>query len=302
MGECSGNYHVGVVPVAFDIVSTGSRLAVNTAADIDQQINKVLESQQFQDALKKAVRDYNDKNFFDTLKGSTKTPEQNERDKLNAILKAAKTAGGNVIKSSVMETPTGQQLKQEMQAFKNEFDCSPTGVWLSENRTKLIVVGALGIIGGSLYMYKNRTGDSLASLSTSLLKKTFVVGSVNLDTKVTQLKPSTHELGVDLAASTKWRTVETKVAISLLAKENVADISTSGTITLPLAGNMVAGLGISHSNKNIPAPGVVPGTSQEEISAFIKWHSLKDKVSLQLNASAGNNGKYVVGAIFHLDF
>lgn len=50
-----------------------------------------------------------------------------------------------------------EQLKQELQAFKREFECSPTGVWIDENKTKLIVVGALGLIAGT-YVGKHLRG------------------------------------------------------------------------------------------------------------------------------------------------
>jgi hypothetical protein len=302
MTQCTENYRVGVVPLAFDIVSTGTRLVGNTIVDIDQHINKTLESKEFQDALKKAVREHQNRMFFDDLKGKHRSPEEAEKEKLNAILKATKNAGGSVIQSSIMQTPTGQQLKQELQAFKREFECSPTGVWIDENKTTLIVVGALGLVGGSFYMYKNRTGDTIGTIGENLLKKTWVVGSVNLETKVTKLKPSARELGVSAALSYKWRGIKTKVAVNAFGHEKLADISTLGTITLPLATNLSAGLGVNHSTKNIPLTKNTSADTLSDFNAFLKLQYVKDKVSLQLNAAAGSSGEYSVGAILHVEF
>jgi hypothetical protein len=76
MAQCSANYQVGLVPLAFDIVSTGGRLVNKSVANLDEHINKALQSPKFKDALKKAVREHNDRMFFDSLKGQSKTKEQ----------------------------------------------------------------------------------------------------------------------------------------------------------------------------------------------------------------------------------
>ncbi|MDH5328115.1 MAG: hypothetical protein OEZ68_18640 [Gammaproteobacteria bacterium] len=302
MKQCGENFQVDLVPLAFDLTSQAGSTALNNLKNIDFHINSVLESNTFQESLKKAVRDYQSKAFFGSLKGKSLSPQEQEEAMLEALLKAAKKTGGAELKNSIMQSPDAQRLKTDLQEFKSAFECSPTGVWVDKNKGLLIVVGVLGAIGGSYYMYKNRTGDTIADLSKSLLKKTWVVGSINLDTKVTKLVPSKREIGVELAASYKWEQITTKVSINMLAHEKLADISTMGTITIPLKNRMVAGIGIGSSNTNLPLGAGSTGVQDSSLNAFVNLQYNRDNLSIQLNASTDDKGTRAIGAILHLEF
>lgn len=201
-----------------------------------------------------------------------------------------------------MESPKGRQLKSELQAFKRAFESSPTGVWVDENKTKLIVIGALGVIGGTYYMYKNRTGDSIADLEKGLLKKTWEVGTVNLETKVTKLKPSVREFEFSSTLNYKWRKINTKMVVTAFGHEDFADVSTLGKLTFPLATNISASFGADYNTKNIPLAGDTPADSTSEFNAYLEMQYIKDKISIQLNATTGSTGEYSIGVILHLEF
>jgi hypothetical protein len=300
------NYRVGLVPLAFDIARSGTQLVGASIIDYEALIAKVMESKQFQDALKEAARAHWDRTFIGAVGGSHRSAEENEKAKAEAIKNAMLSSGGSEALKLAMASPKGQELKRNLSAFKREFEASPTGVWINENKTKLIVVGVLAAVGGACYMYKNKTGDRIADLGKDLLKKTWVVGTINLETKATKLKPSAHELELQAALSHKWRSINTNVTVRMLAHKNLADIKATGIITVPLSTHLTASLGVNHSVANIPMTGSPLADSQEKnygnLNPFVKLQYTEDKISLQLNAMLEDEGVYKVYGIIHINF
>ena len=302
MSKCSANYEVKVLPLAFDIVKTGGQLAVESVANFDQHIDKLLMSEKFKEAIRKSMRDAQRKIFFDSLNGVKLTEKQAENKKLEALLATVKKAGSAGVQTSIMNTVRGQQLQQETVAFKEALECSPMGVWVDKNKTKLIVVGALGLIGGSVYMYKHRTGDDVADLSKNLLKGTFNAGAVTFDGKVTAVVPSKRTFGAEMSASYQWQKVKTTAKINILAQENVADLSTTGTITIPLRPELSLTAGVKHQAKNLHLSSDTTAVQSNNMNAFLSLEYSKDKVRFQLKSSMSQDGKHMIGGVVQIDF
>lgn len=169
------------------------------------------------------------------------------------------------------------------------------------------MVGVLGVLSGSFYMYKNRTGDSIGklekSLINSLIPKTRIVGSIDIETKVTTMKPSTRELGVEVTASREWEQFTANVKISALAHEKLADISTMGSITVPLSNNMVAGIGVGKARTDIPVlSGAARDLQTTNTNMFLTLQYQKDNLSVQLRATTDDENGYAIGTVLHLEF
>jgi hypothetical protein len=126
-----------------------------------------------------------------------------------------------------------------------------------------------------------------------------------LETKVTKLKPSARELGIQAALSHKWHSIDTNVTVKMLAHKNSADVSTIGTITLPLSTRLSASLGVNHATSNIPLTGAPPADSQEEkfsdLYPFLKLQYTEEKISMQLNAMMKDECTYKIYGIIHIN-
>ena len=208
------------------------------------------------------------------------------------VLDKGKTAFGEAVKISVMSNPRLTLIKQEAEAFKQAFECSPTGIWIDENQTTVIVVGVLGVIGGVAYMYKYRSGDALASLSKDLLQKTWKVGSVDLGTKVTKFKPSKREFGLEVSANTKWRQFKADFAMNFLVEEKKFTFSTASSVTVALSTDKTLSLGMTQKTDN---SGVLPSQNNAglntDVKAFVNMAYTKDQTTMKFGASFATDEK-----------
>lgn len=298
MKQCSKNYQVQLVPLAFDIVSDGVGLVGDTIVNIDDHIVRALKNKDFQKTVAKAVREYSEKGVKDIKNG--KPLDTAEGD---AVIDAALEGFRGAVESSIKQEPKYHQLKQEANAFKNAFECSSTGVWVDNNKTTLVVVGAVGIVGGVAYMYKNRTGGKIAELSQGLLAKAWKVGTVNLNTKVTKFQPSSRELGIALESSGKWHTVNSKFNINFLAKDKNYDLSTEGSLTIALSTTKTIALGmIQQSEGSFGPPADDKQQLNTDISAFATLKYKNNATEMDVAAKYSSEDKYSFLASFRINF
>ncbi len=288
MSQCSTNYQVGMVPLAFDLVGNGLELAGDTLKNIDTHLKVALNSPEFRQKLDKAIREYTASVIKDIDAGNQINPGQAQ-----SILDTAKEAYGETLSNNLKSSPKVVQLKQEAQAFKNTFECSSTGIWLSENKKTVIVVGVIGIVGGVVHMYKNRTGDSIAGLAQGLLQKTWKVGTIDLATKITSLKPSKRELGLEVSANSKWNQFKTDLSISFLAQNKSMGFSTNSSIAIALSSDATLAFGMrTRSNNSSSTIPPISGTDfSSNVNAFVNMEIKNDTTTMKFGAKLGTDEK-----------
>lgn len=88
MEKRTPNYRAELVPLAFDIVTTGTQLVGSAIIDYEKHIAATVESKKFQDALKTAIHNHRKKMFLNALKGKHCSTEEAKKEELDALLKA----------------------------------------------------------------------------------------------------------------------------------------------------------------------------------------------------------------------
>jgi len=286
MNQCSTNYNVELVPLAFDLVKDGLVFSGDTVVNIDATLKQALNSNDFQKKLNKAIQDYTN-----IVIQKIKAGKQIDVAGARAVLDAGMEAYGEAIENAVTSNPKMDLLKQEANAFKSAFECSPTGIWVNENKTMLIVMGVIGVVGGVAYMYKNRTGDTIASLSKDQLKKTWKVGTIDLNTKVTNLKPSNREFGLEFSASSKWKQFNTNITLSFLAQNDIISVSSKSSVAVALSTDKTLSLGMTQKSDNstLSLPLASKNSFSTDINAFVHLAYKNESTTMKLGMNVGTN-------------
>lgn len=287
--QCSTNYQVKLIPLAFDLIGSGVDYAGDTIENLDAHILAALRSKQFRKAVDKAVREYNEKTLSAIKAGKEFSLEDGK-----AALKQIRTGFLDAGKKTIKDTTNYHLLKKEQEEFKRAFECSETGIWVNENKTQLIIVGAVGILGGVAYMYKNRTGDTIAKLTKDKLEATWKVGTVNLSTQVTTFEPSTRSFGLAFDAKNNWRSIKSSYSLNFLAQENNYSVSSKGAVSFPLTFNQTMSLGMTHvsTGRFGMSSDSTGDESTNRMSAFATVEYKSDEATMDLSAKYDTDDKF----------
>jgi hypothetical protein len=210
------------------------------------RILQFVESKPVQDALEALLKKEADALIAEQKKGGAL--------KLDApgLLKKAGEATGKALSEEYIRvlksSPHFKKMEDAAEQVVDDFNCSPTGVFLDENKTVLVIVGAVLAVGGATALYAAKIGNWLASPIEGLSKKV-KVGSFILEGKVVKFQPEGRDAGASFEVTVPGRFKGKLVGGTDGGKPSV---STDATITFPMGKPAAIDFGYHFSLSSIP--------------------------------------------------
>lgn len=201
-----------------------------TLENFDKLLDKALLSQAFQNAVKDAFHKEAMLRCETLLQGKAWTGQNRVTTVGPPLLKAAQ-------KSLIKEVKAQNEflkLQGSLKSATTAFQKSPTGIWVDEHKRLLIIVGVAAVLGGAYFLYSTRSGDLLGDLTEDLLKKTVKVGTFELKTEVTSIKPSDREFGLKITGKQKWDRTKASLGVGALINDNKIDVSSFGSLSFDI--------------------------------------------------------------------
>lgn len=233
-----------VVRLTFDLLGEEALL-------VPERLAVVLASKPVQEAIQKALHDDAAALLQDRLAGKSADP-----DAAALVQRVGENVGtplGREYLRVLEEAPRYRQLTGAAQQVIDDFNCTPTGVFISQNKTLLTVVGIVLVVGGAIGLYVARTGDFLAKPLAGEGKEV-KLGKVTVGAKLLQFEPSKRAVKIDLSVAPPG---PFKGIITGATEEGKFAAATDGTIALPLGRGFAIDFGYHLSLSAIPtAPNV----------------------------------------------
>jgi hypothetical protein len=228
------NQCADVLDAVQDTVLMGVQITGSAVKDLETHLKQALQSPQVQNAIKSTLEEIAKKKLGDV-------PVQfSEEDSKNLLGELAKKGGGAVaesVKEQIQRTSQYQELERRAQKILDALKCSPTGVWLDQNKMILYILGAGVVVGGATAMYVARAGDPVTEPLTSLIKnkkiRVPIPGNLELSASGFKFVPSKREIDVDLGLSGQWKTVKADFKVNVQAVDSSVQASASGTVVIP---------------------------------------------------------------------
>ena len=127
----------------------------------------------------------------------------------------------------------GKRLKKGLKQLEEEFNNSPTGIWVDRNKYVVYIVGAIAIVGGTYAIYKSREDKLGKPLEAIDIKKK--IGSFTLQGEVIKFQPGSGDFKGKLGFGQKLEYVKYDFSM-------VGAINKAGEIESAVEGKVVIGL------------------------------------------------------------
>jgi len=197
-------------PAATKTVALAIDLAGWSAANSHRIIERVLENKKVQKKLAEALKKAGEALMKERAGGKSLSLGTTFGKMGSAAAGALQKPVGNDIKNS----GKFKKLETSLTQTKCAFDNTPVGAFVNENKTQLIVVGAVAAVAGGVAMYHTKAGDTPAK-ALKLLPQLSVltIGAVDLSVKNLEFKPSEQKVGADAKATGKWKSVQANLQL-----------------------------------------------------------------------------------------
>ena len=158
-----------------------------------------------------------------------------------------------------------KKLETSLTQTKCAFDNTPVGAFVNENKTQLIIVGAVAAIAGGVAMYYTKSGDVPAKALKLLPELSLLtLGAVDLSVKNLAFKPSEQKVGADVKASGKWTNVKANFQLgATFASTSLLRVAGSGSLILTFDPDWrgTASGGFSWSRENAETRPILTGSA-----------------------------------------
>ena len=233
----------GLIFAAFEIVD-------KEANNFDELLLETLKSPHFEKSLRKALEAQAKKFMADNRRSNGAAASDSSLSGEDAT-KVLTTIANSTLKGSLkaaeerLKNSSGvKKLERDVKQFGNQLQCSfqntPMGVWVSENKKWLVVVGTVAAVGaalcGAAIMYRYREGDGFAKLAVKTIPEfeAKILGTIILKASVTNFTPTEHKVGVKLGGEVKWNKVKVSLDISGIAVEKSVDLGAKVKVVIPI--------------------------------------------------------------------
>lgn len=253
------------IALAFDLVGA-------TVDNLPSLVAGALQSPEVEKAIRAALEEQGKKlvsEHKDDQKGGTivVTPEK-VQGAGEAVGKAALNAGLTQLEKKIKDSPEAKALQKSAEQLLEDFKCSPTGVFVDNNKTVLIIVGSVIAVAGVTSLYVFKFGDEIGKPITGKAVQV-KLGKLSLSGKLTKFEPSTRTLGAELTLGANWKSIDPKQAnnvkltVAGTAGEAGAEGSAKGEVTVQLAPHLS---GIAKGQVTLRTPGYGPGPNASAAS------------------------------------
>jgi hypothetical protein len=224
-----------------DTVTLAFKVVDNEPGDLPGQILKAMQSDDVQNAIKKALQEIADAQI--KPKSGTPPPLPDPKD----FLKKLVTAGGTAVEQNVLkqikDTPRYKGLEKSLQVVLDTFKKTPIGVWFDKNEMLVyIIVGGI-VLSGATAMYVTRSGSAVAAPAFDFVKdkqfKIVKLGDVVISASGTKFNPDKRELGAKVLASLNLKAVKVELSVTIQAADTAVQGSGSAKVVVPLGRDFV---------------------------------------------------------------
>lgn len=254
------------------------------------ELQKLIESKPVQDALTKVLQTEAESLIADQQKGKPL-----ELSLGGFLEKAAKPTGKALSEEylrTLKQSPHYKRHEDAVAQVIDDFNCSKVGVFVSNNKTVLIIVGAVLAVGGAVGLYFAKTGDFLVGPAEGL-EKEIKLGKFKLGGKLVKFEPSKQNVQIDLSIAPPG---PFKGTISGSAQGGKWGVSSDGAVVFPAGKSASIDFGYHLSLSSVPlspsARSLVlqgPGETTLDYRLFVKgkWeYSSPTSGSFTLDATA----------------
>ena len=300
MSECKDLVSFsGVISAAFEIVG-------EEASNFDELLVRTIKSKHFENGLHKALEAQSktfiaEKRGLNGAAGSEKSLGNEEATKVfdtivEKSLSNAQESGLKAYEKKLKNSSSVKKLERDVEQFGRQLKCkaddTSLGIWVSDNKKWLVVVGTVAavgaVLGGAAAMYHFRQGDDFASIALKVLPefKAKVMGTIELRASLTNFKPTERTVGVEIGAKAEWRKVKVTLDVSGLAVEKSLDLGAKVKVIIPIDKKNTLIGGATASSKNLSLGGAATDIESDVKLNLILQHKA-DGFSLQLGATVG---------------
>ena len=223
---------------ASDLVGFAFEVTGAEAERLPARIVEALQSKAVQDAIKNALDQQAKKLLAAQTSPKPADPKLAETVAKN-LGEATFTAVSKEVQRAIEQSSGVKKLQEDAKQVLKNFECSPVGVWVNQNRTLVYVVGAVLALAGGAAMYFTKSGDDVAKFVEGK-GKTFKLGTIEIKGQLTQFKPSSQTVGVEVGASGNWKWLKADLKIAGTAVGTDGKVTADGKIVVPLSGQLSA--------------------------------------------------------------
>lgn len=219
------------VALAFDLTGT-------TIVDSPSMLKKILEDKTFQTAVADALKKTGQEIMKEQAKGKPVAATDALKKFGSAAGKAAASKGSGLAAKQVKASPEFKRLEASLKELGCAFDKTPVGAFVNKNKTLLIIVGAVGALGGAVGLYYTKSGDFVGENAAKLLSGMEIkkIGAVTLKANKVEFKPSERKVAVELGAAGKWDTVKASFALgAAFKKDQLSGVNGKGNVVVDVA-------------------------------------------------------------------
>jgi len=220
-------------------VVLGIRLAGATVLNRDEIAEKALNDEKVQKALHEAFRDQARAMTEASLSGKAL-----DGPAAKAFMKPMQKAAVPAILNQVKKQKEYTEAARGLNELKCEFNATPVGVFVDENKTWLIISGVVLSAGGIVAMYHAKSGDVPAkglAMVTNLAANKIEIGDVTFGVAGVEFKPSTQSFQGTASVAIgdlKVAKVKSKFELKAVVKAgNLQELVATDTVIVPLADN-----------------------------------------------------------------
>lgn len=229
MGRCSDLKGSAVKSVVL-----GIRLANAAYRNHESIAREVLESPKVREAIHEAFREQAGSLIEASLAGEALSGAAAQA----FIAPIAESAHPKAVQQ-VKNLKEYKEAKAGLKRLKCSYDAAPIGVFVDNNKTWLIIAGALVGVGSVAAMYKTRAGDVPAkamAMIAGVAASDIEVGNVTFDVTGVNFKPSTREAGGSLGVTMgPVKAIHSKFEMSAGFKgKKLQEFKLSDSLVMPL--------------------------------------------------------------------
>ena len=150
---------------------------------------------------------------------------------------------GEATWDSIKKSPRYKLFDQSLKDLNSTFEKTPTGLWVNNHKTELILFGSLLTIGGALAQYHFRSNDDFASLyakGVSMATKKIKIGDLTLGAEFPKFVPSKREVEFKTFGEYDFKLLDTKLEFGgKIENDKLNRIDTKAIVKVPLkSGNL----------------------------------------------------------------
>ncbi|VAW62504.1 hypothetical protein MNBD_GAMMA11-3071 [hydrothermal vent metagenome] len=303
MKECKFDAKTSIVTIALDIAGEVGDLAKDAyekSKDPVGFMKKFINNPKVKQTLEVEIEKEIKKIMRESGASSISTIPDSQLT--NGIKKAYPEVAKKLLAASINIDPEIQRINHRLKQLKCHLEKSPSGIWVDENKTLLIVIASVAVLAGGTAMYRMRSGDAFASLAEGLKKDIKVKGEINIRGEITKVAPSTHSFGAKITASTEFKNINMSSSVEGL----VSDTENRYTLISNFSTKIKKDTNLTLSMKRTQKQSSVISRKQDDtinsVSMFLEINKSKSK--LKLGVTLLCNDKFTcdasVGANFEI--